>query len=287
MPTLYRKFKRSGSIMTRLKTDDIANIADRLQQYDARLLRQTGRTLKGIACQSLGHKEENIFSPANQIKVSVVPFSCGHGIIKGFSHTVAQIAAYMGFASYVAADTDVKGLTDAFDRKADIIFLADDERFAAINLRTGYVSDNSEMTARGFVTGLELMAGGLKGREVLVIGCGAVGLAAVKTLLTRGAAVAVYDVAAAQSHKLATHIREDVKVETDLRLALKRYHLLFDATPAKNIIDANVITTQTFVTAPGMPCGVTPQAAAQLGKRLLHDPLQLGVACMLADTTAR
>jgi pyrrolysine biosynthesis protein PylD len=273
--------------MTRLKTDDITDIADRLPQYDAQLLRQTGRTLKGIACQTVGFKKENILSPANQIKVSVVPFSCGHGVINGFTHAVAQIAAYMGFTSYVAEDTDIKGLVDAFDRKADIIFLADDEQFAAINLRTGYVSDNGEMTAKGFVTGLELMAGGLKNRRVLVLGCGVVGRAAVKTLLTRGAAVAVYDVAASQSHELITHIKGKVKIETDLRLALKRYHLLFDAAPAKNIIGADAVTAKTFVAAPGMPCGVTPQAFAKLGERLLHDPLQIGVACMLMDAVGQ
>ena len=273
--------------MTRLKTDDIAPITDRLAKYDTRLLRQTGRTLKGIACHALGIKKEDILSPTNQIKVSVIPFSCGRGVISGFAHTVAQIAAYMGFASYVAEDGDVKGLADAFDRKTDIIFLADDERFVAINLHTRRVSDNGEMTARGFVAGLELMAGGLKDRRVLVIGCGAVGRAAVKTLLTRGPEVAVYDVEIVQSRKLTTHIKSNVRIETDLSLALKRHHLLFDATPAKNIIAADTVTDKTIIAAPGMPCGVTPEAAAKLGQRLLHDPLQIGVACMLADAVKR
>jgi len=273
--------------MTRLKTDDIADIAKHLPQYDAQLLRQTGRTLKGIACHALEIKKENYLSPANKIKVSVVRFSCGHGVISGFADTVAQIAAYMGFESYVAKDGDVKGLADAFNRNADIIFMADDELFAAINLHTRRVSDNGEMTARGFVAGLELMAGGLKDRRVLVIGCGAVGRTAVKTLLTRGSEVAVYDAAVAQSQELISHIRGNVQIETDLPTAIKRYHLFFDATPAKNIIGADAVSAKTFVAAPGMPCGVTPDAATKLGERLLHDPLLIGVACMLADAVTR
>ncbi len=139
------------------------------------------------------------------------------------------------------------------------------------------------MTAKGFVAGLEIMAGGLKNRRVLVIGCGAVGHTAVQTLLIRGAEVAVYDVEIAHSQELVMHIKGNITIETDLPLALKRCHLLFDATPAINIIDADAVSNKTFIAAPGMPCGVTPEAAAKLGERLLHDPLQIGVACMLVD----
>ncbi len=53
------------------------------------------------------------------------------------------------------------------------------------------------------------------------------------------------------------------------------------------VIDADSVSAKTIVAAPGMPCGVTPQATAKLGQRLLHDPLQIGVACMLADATTR
>ena len=273
--------------MTRLKVNDIADIAEHLPQYEERLLRQTGRTLKGIACHALEINQDDILAMTKHVKVCVIPFSCGRGIISGFAHAVAEITAYMGFASYVTEDSDVQGLADAFTRKADIIFLADDERFITVNLHTRRVSDNGEMTAKGFVAGLELMAGGLKNRSVLVIGCGPVGRAAVKALLALKAKVAVYDIAIDQSQKLLAHLKGGVKIETDLSLALKRYHLLLDAAPAKNIIDTDAVSAKTIVVAPGMPCGATPQAAAKLGERLLHDPLQIGVACMLADAIAR
>ncbi|HHC25766.1 MAG TPA: 3-methylornithyl-N6-L-lysine dehydrogenase PylD, partial [Desulfobacterales bacterium] len=131
--------------MTRLRIDDIADIAKRLPQYDAQLTRQTGQTLKGVACHALGIRKEYYLSRADRMKVSVVPFSCGHGVISEFAHTVAQIADYMGFAAFVTERGDVRGLADAFRRNADIIFMADDRQFAAVNLHTRRVSDNGEM----------------------------------------------------------------------------------------------------------------------------------------------
>ena len=65
--------------------------------------------------------------------------------------------------------------------------------------------------------------------------------------------MAVYDVATAQSQELITHIKGNVQIETDLPAAIKRYHLVFDATPAKNIIGADAVSAKTLVAAPGMP----------------------------------
>ena len=35
--------------------------------------------------------------------------------------------------------------------------------------------------------------------------------------------------------------------------------------------------------APGVPCGVSERAKRRLGGRLIHDPLQIGVATMLVE----
>ena len=44
--------------------------------------------------------------------------------------------------------------------------LADDERFVALHIRSRSIADNAVCTGKAFATGLSLMAGGLKGREV-------------------------------------------------------------------------------------------------------------------------
>ena len=62
-------------------------------------------------------------------------------------------------------------------------FFADDNRFIALELQHRNIVDNAVATGRGFVTGLQLMAGSLKDRHVLVLGCGPVGQSAVKALL--------------------------------------------------------------------------------------------------------
>jgi pyrrolysine biosynthesis protein PylD len=62
--------------------------------------------------------------------------------------------------------------------------------------------------------------------------------------------------------------------------------LIFDATNTGGHIDVAMIGEETLVAAPGMPCGVTPAARRRLGKRLLHDPLQIGVATMAAQVLA-
>jgi pyrrolysine biosynthesis protein PylD len=56
--------------------------------------------------------------------------------------------------------------------------------------------------------------------------------------------------------------------------------MIVDATPAAEIIDAEFISPQTFLTAPGMPLGLDRDALKKISDRLLHDPLQIGVATM-------
>ena len=61
------------------------------------------------------------------------------------------------------------------------------------------------------------------------------------------------------------------------------WRLFFDASNGRNIIRVAHVREETLVAAPGMPCGVTAGAICKLGLRLLHDPLQIGVAAMLID----
>ena len=71
-----------------------------------------------------------------------------------------------------------------------------------------------------------------------------------------------------------------VNIQYSLQTALSRYQLLIDATNSANVIGEKEITPDTFIAAPGIPLGLTEAAYAKVKDRLLHDPLQTGVATM-------
>jgi pyrrolysine biosynthesis protein PylD len=273
--------------MTRLRTEDIEPILQALKAYDQQLVKQTGHTLAGIACHAQGLSEDELAAMAGSFKVCVIPLTCGQGVIHGFSATVSGIISHLGFDAWVARASDAAGIAEAFDKKADIILLADDDRFVAINVHTQYVSDNSEMTARGFVAGLDLMAKGLRGKAVLVIGCGAVGCCTARTLASMGVPVAVCDVKAQLSSTLQQQIKDElgipILIDNDWHVTPGKYTMMIDATPAADVIDASVITPDTCVAVPGVPCGLSLEARIKLSDRILHDPLQIGVATMVID----
>jgi pyrrolysine biosynthesis protein PylD len=161
------------------------------------------------------------------LQVAVIPVTSGDGVIGGFSEAVCGIAMHMGADAGVTQAPDVAGLAEAYERKADVLMLSDDARFVAVNTLTRRVSDNAELTARGFAAGLDLMTGGLRGSAVLVIGCGPVGRAAAKVLAAMGAAVALCDSVPGRSRALAEEIKAQgapsVRVEDDLKAALHHY----------------------------------------------------------------
>jgi len=274
--------------MTRLKAEDIKGIASRLERYDTELLKKTGCTLLGVACHTFGIPEHVLKSIAASVEVGIIPFQSGQGIIEGFSQTIEQIVKHLGFKAFVTNNSDVAGIAEAVERNAEVVMMADDRRFIALNIKSNRMSDNGIATGKGYVAGLDLMAGGLEGQKVLVIGCGVVGQSATLAVLQRNAEASVFDINPSHSYRLAREIykamRKKINVETDLNLALQRYHLLVEATNAPGTIDAHYIRPDTHVAAPGIPLGLTPQAVEKISSRLLHDPLQIGAAVMAIDT---
>ncbi|MBC2713139.1 MAG: 3-methylornithyl-N6-L-lysine dehydrogenase PylD [Desulfosarcina sp.] len=274
--------------MTRLTTDDIEEIRFQLIRYDQYLESVTGRTLMGIGASASGFGDIAHFQQvATGIKMAVVPIRSGLGIISGFDETVCGILVHLGFDAAVTGNSDVAGFADAVDMGAQVIMAADDDRFVAFCPRQGKIVDNSRATARGFVAGLDLMAGGLDGKGVLVVGCGPVGRWVVDALLTRKARVCVVDRFAEKAEDLAEWaqgtFQTAIQVASDVDQALSTHHLIVDATNAADVIHARHVTTKTRVAAPGMPCGITPHAREKLADRILHDPLQIGVATMACE----
>lgn len=270
--------------MTRLKPHDIANINSELDNYDDQLRYKTGSTLRGIACHAVGVEEKAIQDMIAPVKVGVISMTCGEGVISGFADTVGQIVAHIGFNTFVTRHTDVAGLAEAFEKKPDILILADDDRFVAIHIRHYRVIDNAVATGQGFAAGLDLMVGGLTGKRVLVIGCGQVGQNAVTALLNYDARISVYDINQHRCNDFAEQLKRslnaDIVVENSLKRALNEHRLFIEATNSMNIISENEITPETYIAAPGIPLGLSPTAYVKVMDRLLHDPLQIGVATM-------
>ncbi len=271
--------------MTRLRSEDVAAGVNDLHAYDEELRRKTGTDLKGLACGAAGLETETFDRLAASATACAVPITAGGGIIPGFSEAVRRILAHIGLAAGVTDEADVAGLAEAYRRRSELIFLADDRCFVSIHTRRLTVISNATATGTGYAWGLGLMAGGLTGRPVLVIGCGPVGRSAAGTLLGLGARVHVYDVDRAKARRLAAAVeveRPAIVVEEDFRASLARHSLLLDATPAAGIIDAEALIPGSCISAPGVPLGLTADALAKASDRTLHDVLEIGVATMAA-----
>jgi len=272
--------------MTRLTTWDIQGIAHALPAYDVSLIEKTGCSLRQIACLAMEVTEKDIQISLKRTVVGVVPMTSGDGVLNGFCGMVSEIAGYLGCRAFVTGKTDAAGIAEATEKNADILMFADEERFIALHMQHRKLIDNAVATGRGFITGLELMAGGLKDKEVLVLGCGPVGQSAVRALGEKECRVSVYDSDTEAYDHLSKMFIDDTDIDVqffnDLDPALRHHELMVDATPAGNFILAQHITPRTIISAPGMPLGLDSSALKAIGNRLLHDPLQIGVAAMVA-----
>ena len=273
--------------MTRLISKDVERIERSLFEYDNKLKRICGCSLWEVACRAADLEDpERTAGKNNTKKIHIVPVTSGLGIITGFTESLKSIISHLGFSVILSEPTDVNGMAQAFEKKADLVFMADDDRFVVFDLKNRNIIDNTPVTALGFITALDLMANTIRSKPVLILGCGPVGLAAAKEVIKRGGQISVFDIDPSKSEALVNHIQNTetitIHVATDLQKALKAHQLIVDATPAADIIDTDHIQADTYIVAPGMPCGITKAALTQYSDQILHDPLQLGVATMLA-----
>jgi len=270
-----------------LKTNDIRHIVAELVEYDKALIGKTGRSLRGVACYAAGADETAMQSQLKDVLVGVIPITSGKGKISGFCDTVAGIVTHIGCRTFITEMADVGGLAEAFEKKSNVILLSDDDWFVAIHVHSGRVVENAGATGKGFAAGLTLMTGGMKGRKVLVLGCGPVGCSAAEALVQRGAHVAVYDICRPHCQDLADKIKQlyvvELAIEKELDPALARYQYIVEATPAAGIIQAHHLSAETYISAPGVPLGLDSGAQSKISGRLLHDPLQIGVATMVIE----
>ncbi len=265
--------------MTRLRPNDLAGLGQGLKLYERELQGKTGLTLRQIACRAAGIGEERVLKGIRNTTVGVTSMTVGQGILQGFAEAVRDIIHYLGCKAFVPKSVDVAGLAAAIEQGADVVFMADDSHFIAVNLSTRRIVDNAEATGRGYGAALEGLAGGMRDRPVLVIGAGHVGTSSAKILREMGAHIGIFDQKRLRAQRLAREV-EGI-VEEDLEAALDKYAILVDASPASGIIKASHVKPTTIVAAPGIPLGLTPEAQSRIGGRLIHDPLQIGVATMM------
>lgn len=274
--------------MTRLQERDIESILAQMKEYNGELLAKTGYSLSGIAAHAVGRLSADVPDPG---LIAVVPMTCGMGVINGFAETVAGILGFLGMRTFVPASSDVKGFAEALERQAEIIFMADEERFIAVHLKTGRLSDNGEATGRGFAAALDCLTGGLKERDVLILGAGPVGRAAAFAVLDFGGHAHVLDKDLTVSEKLAQDILcqrgRSIGIESELDAALGKHRAIVVACPEGGLIRPEHLHGDTYIAAPGVPLGIQDQAMKKVEGRLVHDPLQLGVATMLYEIIAK
>jgi pyrrolysine biosynthesis protein PylD len=244
----------------------------------------TGRGLLGVACHAAGLDEDRVCKAVSGMTAAVVPVTSGQGLITGFCGAVRSILDHIGLSAFVSRRADASGILEAFQARVDLVFFADDRRFVALNLPQSSVVDNAEATGRGFAAGLDLMAGGVKGRAVLVLGCGPVGRGAALELQRRGARVSVCDRRHRRSRELAGALAagggQGGQVVESLSDCRGKFRLWLEATSSAGVIDADLLEDGSLIAAPGMPLGLTAAAAARAAGRLLHDPLELGTVTM-------
>ena len=265
--------------MTRLTDNVVEGIIGTLDRTNDMLISLTGMDTLELACDAIGITPDMI--DLRGLKVGVVPVTSGLGIIKKFSESVAEITKKLGMTSFVTESADVTGLSEALSAGAEIVFMADDVKFIAMNTKNGKFSNNSFSTAAGYVAALKGAAGGLAGKEVLVLGAGRVGSNAAEIMTAMGAVVTVFDIDPKKMEDLSK--RTGVRATDDLKGSLSSHTLVLNASPGA--IDGRYVKEGTIFSSPGMPYPFD-ELGVKKAKMIIHDPLDIGVAVMAVQSAS-
>ena len=266
-------------MMTRLTDDMVKDIIDSLDSTNDMLISLTGMGTMELACTAIGITPEML--DLENLRVGVVPITSGKGIIKKFSESVAEIARKLGMEAFVTENADVTGIAEALSAGAEIVFMADDIKFIAMNTTNGKFSNNSFSTAAGYVTALKGAAGGLGGKKVLILGAGRVGSIAAGMMAGMGADVTVYDIDEERMNRLSSSA--GVKMTKDLTGALSSHEFLLNASPGA--IDGRYLKEGVIISSPGIPFPFD-ELGMKKAKMIIHDPLDIGTAVMAIEAAS-
>lgn len=260
--------------MTRLTPEMISAVPESMASRDARLKKDLGLSMKGLAAMAVGVQEDDI--DLTRFKAAVVPVTSGKGVTSGFCPSVSAITEHLGMRSFVTNGTDVAGLAEALAERSDIVFMADDSEFIALNVKTSRYADNTRSTAMAYFTAMKHSLGGVGGQDVLVIGAGRVGSCVVELLVRDGARVKVAEADPARTRAIHSRFPQ-ISVCNDLESCVRQADNFINASPAR--IPGNWIRQGAVVSSPGMPYSFDAEGEQKM-RVLVHDPLQLGVAVM-------
>lgn len=264
--------------MTRLTSEWICEMENTAALWDKTLLKQTGLDYRKIAAAISGKSENEILQAAEKYRIAVVPITSGLGTISSFSGSVAAIITTMGFDVFVTEATDVNGIYEAYEKGADIIYMADDDRYIALNIKNCKIGDNNEATAAGYVKLLESMAGNdLEGKDVAVLGYGIIGQLMAAYLAKKGAKVSVYDKDISKKPLVVEAGYIWLKNPDNL----VDYKFIADGTSEGSWLNEDMVADDVFIAAPGIPFSLTLQAQEKLKGRYVHDLLEIGTAGMI------
>lgn len=265
--------------MTRLTSDDVRLIPYTLKDYDRELKAKIGKSLIEFAKYIANDQE--IDQIMIKSKVAVVPITAGLGIIEGFTDAVASILNYIGMSAFITQKTDVAGFAEAFSKNADLLFAGDDSVFSAFNLNKKKIIENSFATGKAYAAALELAAGGVEGKTIVVIGAGRVGLSAIDYFIKKDAKVILIEINTEKVAELKKTYNDRLIIMDSLNEAIKYTKLILIAAPVHGILDESMVNSGTIVSSPAIPVGLTDSALKKLPKKnLIHDPLQIGVISM-------
>ena len=271
--------------MTRLKTEWIDYMLDGMNDYNSSLKTKTGFDLAGLVMDTYGISEERFKKYTEKLLIAAVPVTQGEGIIGSFSESVAAIVRSMGFRTFVPDETDVDGIYNAVLMDADVIYMADDERYLAFSRDNGSFGENDYATALGYVMVLRQMmkrAGlDIAKEKVLVIGNGRVGEEAVQILLNHEVDFDMYD----KDEKAVEAFRslETGKYVLSSPEEIKNYRFILDYTNEGEWLKDEYLAEGVFYASPGVPLSLDEKAAGRLQNTAVYDNLEIGTAMMLGE----
>ena len=262
-----------GIIVTRLITEWIADMEEGCQRRDLELKEKTGLSLLELAAKAAGREPAELRRLRGDVLVTAVPVTAGLGVIGQFAQSVAAIVRTAGFNCTVTEKSDVDGIYEAYSAGADLIFIADDDRFLAINTNANKIGENNLATAAGFVAALEAMMAkrgvAMKDAPVLILGYGPVGRQAEEILLAKGARVTVFD-------------KDPFQGKPNRPQDIIHFPYIIEATPQPAWIHKEMLSPNSLIAAPGIPLGLDAETAELFKNQLVHDMLDIGTATMLA-----
>ncbi|MBK5253943.1 MAG: 3-methylornithyl-N6-L-lysine dehydrogenase PylD [Peptostreptococcaceae bacterium] len=263
--------------MTRLVAKWIDNMEAQMELYNRELKRKTGLDLTELMKASCNLKSEDISNAQIKLKVSVVPITQGMGLISKFSESVAAIIRTAGFNVSVTENTDVNGMHEAISSGADILFMADDDRYLALNIKTGAIGDNNYCTSLGFIEVMFQMAKKngrvIEKNDILMLGYGILGKEAYSILKGKGYKPKVYD----------KHLQVNKEIEVIVKENIKNYSYILDFTNEGDWINTDMLKDDVLYASPGIPVSLNEEAIAHNKENSVFDLLEIGTVIMLAS----